>query len=103
MLHALYEKGTTMKHRIVSGRLSLIELDGPHPQLLVDGIPLLPGQVLLTQYGKGEVLPGRVSFDSKKREWYLDREEFIGHTYLNIPLTPSWFDELSVRVVKERQ
>ena len=82
------------------GRLSLIDENGPHPKLLLDGIPITDGQILLTKRGEGEPTPGRASLHSDGK-WYLHREEFIGHTYLNTPLSAKWLENLIVTTVED--
>jgi hypothetical protein len=64
-----------------------LELSGDGMQLFLDGIPITPGQVIMTYHAAGsEQVPARVTYDNQ-RGWYLHFEEFLGHTYINRPLT----------------
>ncbi len=64
-----------------------LELSDDGKQLLLDGILLAPDQVITYHCKNGsEQVPARVTYDSRYG-WYLRFEEFLGHTYLNRPLT----------------
>ncbi len=80
-------------------RFTLVEENGASKLFLGD-MPVTEGQVLLTKYGENEVLPARVSF-SAERGWELCREEFIGMSYLDLPLSGE-FIEGELKAVPEQ-
>lgn len=64
-----------------------LEFSADGSQLFLDGVQIAPGQVIITHHGDGsEQTLARVTYDNQ-RGWYLHFEEFLGHTYINRPLT----------------
>ena len=68
--------------------------------LFLDDVPVTDGQVLLVKNGKGQAIPGRVRHRQGKG-WDVTHQEFIGHTYLDTPLTESWLKDLIATPVEE--
>ncbi len=88
-----------MRQQELFGYLSL---DGE--KLLLDGIPLVEGQILLVRYGKGLLMHAQVN---SRGTWYLNCLEFVGHTYVNVPFTAGFLgskrEEWSAFRVKSEQ
>lgn len=83
-----------MQKITTGGRLSLHE-----KQLYLDGKPIAPETIIISTYGKSEPLPGRVKYDGQYG-WELERGEFIGFTYLDIPLDENNIPDIRVIGIK---
>ena len=83
-----------MQQRELFGNLSFI--DG---QLLLDNVLIADGQLVAAKHGESEYLLGRIRVDPKGH-WFLDHSEFVGHTYVNVPLIAPWLNGLIVKRVK---